>query len=306
MCGVQIAKIATSFSLILLIVAAFGGEYRELQAKIEKLSDPKQIASAIQAVPGLIDRDDDLKKATEDLDTSGEYSIEEVKAMVALRADAEPPGQLPTETAAKIRDIKSSGLYRDPGIQDQSNWLDGAFRRLASLIPHPEPKANVPNVQMGGLPNFIVPLMWGFLAVAVLVFGYFAIRHFQWRSALRRRAKAMLEDDEPERTLDEWLVLADQLSAEGRYREAVRAMYLSCLLKFDEAGIARFIRGETNWEHLERIHASPKRPATIDFLAPTKLFDHIWYGFHVRGLEDVAQFKAWYMQISEILRGVAK
>lgn len=307
MCGVRIAKIVSSFSLLVLAALAICGDYRDLQAKIANLKDPKEVAQAIRSVSGLTTRDTDLAEAVDSLASNdGDETVEDVKAMIALRADSEPPATLLTDTSNQIREIKSSNLYRDPGVQDESNWLDGALKRLADLIPRPQMKMNAPSGTISPMGGFLIPMMWGLLALAVLVFGYFAIRHFQWKGALRRKARAMLEDDEPERTLDEWLLLADQLASQGRYREAVRAMYLSCLLKFDEAGIARFIRGETNWEHLSRIQASPKRPATIDFLPPTRLFDHVWYGHHVRGLADIDEFKAWYGQITEILRGVGK
>ena len=148
--------------------------------------------------------------------------------------------------------------------------------------------------------------MWCLLGALVCLFGYFAIRQFVWKRGAKRKAKAMLEDDKPDRSLDEWLALANQLTGEGRYREAVRALYLSCLLKFDEHNVARFIRGETNWEHLDRIQQSVRRPEELDFLGPTKAFDMIWYGMHVRGVEDVDQFRMWYAQINEALAGVRK
>jgi hypothetical protein len=224
--------------------------------------------------------------------------------MVAMRAAAERV-EPQTTAKAQVKDIKANPLYRDPGVQEQSNWLDGALRRLADLVPKQTNSPDI-NLPQTSIPSWIVPGMWVLLGLAVATFGYFALRHFTWKRALKRKATAVLEDDEPERSLDEWLMLADEHSEAGRYREAVRAMYLSCLLKFDEAGVARFIRGETNWEHLSRITLSPKRPSTIDFRPPTQSFDRIWYGHHIKGVEDVQQFKVWYLQITEALRGVAK
>jgi len=113
----------------------------------------------------------------------------------------------------------------------------------------------------------------------------------------------MLEQDEPERTLDEWLDMANKLTADGKYREAVRCLYLACLLRFDEHLVARFDRGQTNWEHLARIRASSRMPIGLDFESPTKRFDTIWYGHRTRGLSDVDQFKDWYGRITEALAG---
>ncbi|HWA84414.1 MAG TPA: DUF4129 domain-containing protein, partial [Fimbriimonadaceae bacterium] len=112
-------------------------------------------------------------------------------------------------------------------------------------------------------------------------------------------------DDEPERTLDEWLELSSSYERDGKYREAVRALYLACLLKFDERNVARFLRSQTNWEHLARIETSPKKPAGLDFRTPTQAFDRIWYGYKVRGPIDVAEFRAWYGDVTRALQGAA-
>jgi hypothetical protein len=130
----------------------------------------------------------------------------------------------------------------------------------------------------------------------------YAINRFSWSKRLERRAKALLDEDEPERSLDEWLEMADKLEREGKYREAVRSLYLACLLKIDEARIARFERSQTNWEHLARIEASPRRPAELEFREATMAFDHIWYGMRVDGSTDVMRFRNWYRQVTEAVK----
>jgi hypothetical protein len=139
----------------------------------------------------------------------------------------------------------------------------------------------------------------------VIAFLVFALKRFVWSKRLERKAKALLDEDEPERTLDEWLELADRLERQGKYREAVRCLYLACLLKIDEARIARFERSQTNWEHLARIEASPARPSDLEFREPTRAFDNIWYGMRVNGSEDVMRFRAWYRQVTESVRAKA-
>jgi hypothetical protein len=78
---------------------------------------------------------------------------------------------------------------------------------------------------------------------------------------------------------------------------------LACLLRFDEHGVARFDRGQTNWEHLARVEASPKRPPSLDFRRATQAFDRIWYGFQCLGAPDVADFRGWY---EDVRRALAK
>jgi hypothetical protein len=205
----------------------------------------------------------------------------------------------------KVQQIKSSAVYRDEQKQD-ANWLKGAIERLRNLIPKRQP--NFP--RMRGLPaaggaGFLIYLVWFLLFALVVGFIIYALRFVAFGKLKKRRAKAMLEDDEPERTLDEWLALADAYQKEGRFREAVRALYLACLLKFDERNVARFLRGQTNWEHLARIEASPRLPAGLNFRAATQAFDQIWYGHKVRGAVDVDEFRQWYGEVSTALKEAA-
>jgi hypothetical protein len=74
-------------------------------------------------------------------------------------------------------------------------------------------------------------------------------------------------------------------------------------LRFDEALVARFDRGQTNWEHLYRIEQSARKPEGLDFRTPTNLFDRVWYGYQGKGAEEVSLFRQWYLRITESLQG---
>ncbi len=207
------------------------------------------------------------------------------------------------KAASDIVKIKASVLYSDRSVKSANWWqkaLDQFSRWLRNFFRHEDDSASrggssqMPSI----LGPWVVYLMWSVLAALVCVFAYFVLKHVNLRVTLKRRSKALLEEDEPERTLDEWLERADHWERLGEYREAVRCLYLACLLKFDEARVARFDRGQTNWEHLARIEASPTRPAGLDFRSPTQAFDRIWYGMRVRGKADVDDFRRWYLDVS--------
>jgi len=220
-----------------------------------------------------------------------------------LEERREIANRVPTVNANnEARRILSNPLYSDRGVAEDSNWLGQALARLRN-IRMPElrlPRGpRGPNLAIG---QFIQSAVYILLAALVVVFAVVAFRHIKWKQGLARKAKALLEEDEPVRTRDEWLESADKLESEGRYREAIRALYLACLLAFDERRVARFERRETNWEHLRRIESSPKLPAGLDFRAPTQLFDRAWYGFQVEGSADVARFRAWYAEVMQRLR----
>ena len=101
-----------------------------------------------------------------------------------------------------------------------------------------------------------------------------------------RRKAVLVEEEEAPRSADAWLDEANALIAQGRFREAVRGLYVAGLMRFDEAGVARFDRHQTNWEHLRRIEASPKRPPGTDVRAATGRFDRVWYGHLDATAED--------------------
>lgn len=210
----------------------------------------------------------------------------------------------PSYRKAAQNEKRSSPLYRDSGAREGSNWIAQAFEALLRWLQR-DRGTRAPNINppmIGGLGQGLIYVVWGILIGLLALFLYFAFRHFSWRAQLRRRARAILDDGEPDYSLDEWLQKADELEAQGRYREAVRALYLACLIRFDEARIARFVRGETNWEHFRRIERSPLLPDGLNFRPATQAFDRVWYGMEVRGREDVAAFRNWYQEVAEIAR----
>jgi hypothetical protein len=300
MCGVAIARAASSFSLLLLLVAAWGSDLQTLANRLREAEEPEQRAKIL--------RETDLKKldpelgrqleaATRSREARQQRLIQELSEQIILRAEVEAvPLVDPAQAAQQARDIKASPLYRDPGVRTTGNWIARAFENIRLRMPQ---FGRMPDIEAPvGLGAWLIPLMWGLLAIALAFLIWFAVRHFAWKRKLARKARALLDEDEPERTVDEWLALADDLESQGRYREAIRCLYLASLLRFDEHNVARFERGQTNWEHLARINASPRKPQSIDFSKPTAEFDAIWYGGRPHGQSEVWRFREWYSAIT--------
>ncbi|HEY0866617.1 MAG TPA: DUF4129 domain-containing protein [Fimbriimonas sp.] len=290
-------------SLIVSISLASAQSASKAASAIESETNVDRIVANLER-SGLA-KDPEIGKAAQAVRTAPpnrrEAQLEHLRSLVKLVAlrEASPPTGRATEAA---REIKRSPLYRDPGITESSNWLSRALERLANLLKRPD--RDRPEWQMPRIGPWLTWLAWTLLGVAVVVFAYFVARHYQWRLNLSRKASAILEEDEPERTADEWLEMADKLEAQGDFRRAVRCLYLACLLRFDETGVGRFDRGQTNWEHLERLSRSPRMPAQIDFRTPTKAFDVVWYGKIVRGAEDVSQFRQVYADVKQATEAV--
>ena len=302
-------RTALTFSIFWVCALAFGGPYSNFANAIRPLSSPDAVHAAF--TKSKIDDDQLHEFMASLLGATGEKrtrALQALKAYVDTRAAAEGYGN--DRLAAKqAAEIKRSPLYRDEKVQD-ANWFEKAAEDFINLIGRlfkssPAKQSS----SIGEAPSILGPWliygMWGLLAALVAVFAYVILKHARWRLQLKRRTKAMLEEDEPERTLDEWLARADELERQGLHREAVRCLYLACLLKFDEARIAKFDRGQTNWEHLHRIQLSPLLPPDLDFQATTLAFDRIWYGMRTEGKTDVEKFRRSYLAIADRLMAKA-
>jgi hypothetical protein len=211
----------------------------------------------------------------------------------SLRERAITVAQNPVEI---VRDIKGSVLYRDSGVAESSSWLSRALERLKNLLKPPERRNPALRSGLGFLGPWLTWLMWILLGAAVCVFAYLALKHYRWKARLVRRSSALLDEDEPERSVDEWLARAAELESQGEYRQAVRCLYLACLVRFDEAGLSRFIRGQTNWEHLRRLRQKHPEYESA-FRQPTRLFDQVWYGQSSADREVVEVFRKTYDEV---------
>ena len=293
--------VSTSSVLLALIGFAFAGPYSDFDRALASAQTPKQIRKLFEKTGHINDDLDGEIQTYLDATTSRNRStaLDRIKNMTEAGEKAET---MPVDKSAEslAASIKASTLYRDERVS-HSNWWGRAMESFANWLKKLFDGINPPQTNLKPpaiLGPWMIYVMWGILGSLVIFFLALAARHFKWKVSLKRRSKALLEEDEPERTLDEWLERAKALEAEGKYREAVRCLYLACLLRFDEARVARFDRGQTNWEHLHRIQQSPALPPGLDFQAPTQAFDRIWYGMIVQGTEDVRQFHLWYGEVT--------
>lgn len=225
-----------------------------------------------------------------------------------INAEKAASGRL-RDPQAESRKILSSPEYHDNGVRNEKNWLSQSLERAGRFISDwfenllkklfgNAKGMELPSSGFGRI-NF-QPVVWGVLICGLLAFAVYAVTRFRWVSSRKVKAGGLLDDDEPDRTADEWVVRSEELTANKQYREAVRCLYLASLVRFDEANVMRFRRGETNWEHLRRYQESPRRPEGLDLAEATRAFDVIWYGQRTRGQADVDWFRAFYEQVIKV------
>ena len=125
------------------------------------------------------------------------------------------------------------------------------------------------------------------------------------RDYIRRRRESGDEseeessEEEEDELVDEMTLLeqdphdlwarATRLAREGRFRQAVRELYLTLLLLLHQGGTIAFEPGLTNWEYLRDM--GRKHPSYDGFRKFTGFFDLVWYGGRGCSREEYGEFE---------------
>ena len=95
------------------------------------------------------------------------------------------------------------------------------------------------------------------------------------------------------------LAQAETDAAGGRYREALRAVYLATLLQLDRHGAISYTESGTNWEYMKSLSQSSGRDKTTIFRTLTTLFDESIYGHRDLSASDYAAGMHAYRQLGD-------
>ncbi|UJR81636.1 DUF4129 domain-containing protein [Sandaracinus amylolyticus] len=191
--------------------------------------------------------------------------VPESEADVRARQDAEAILARP--------EFQEHGDARGRGVRELiERLLEWLFRHRDPIEAPAAPRA--PEIPLPG------PLV--FLAMAIVVLLLVAVLLHVTRPL--RRAPRVIDEprgapdaiaDPRERAPDEWVDDAARLAAEGRHREALRALYLATLVALDRRRLIRFEKTLTNGQYLRQM---PEGDARVDFRDFTRRFDRTWYG----------------------------
>lgn len=293
------ARFGLCLSLLLAVGLAFGGQYAELARRLERVRPADRMRFVNDAELTNAEENPIATRAAKFAKTRKEEDWQSLlrTAKLYARAESASAGEPANDLARKI---KADPIYRE-NAKRSSNWIARAAEKIGALFanrPRQRPDPSEPDLPAVNL-SWVTPVMWGLLIIGAVVGVVWALRQFSWKFSRGKKIKAILEEDEPERSADEWLAHADGLAAQGKFREAVRSLYLACLVRLDEARLCRFIRSDTNWEHFSRLMANPDRPENLDFLEPTQRFDRIYYGYRINGMMDVDYFREVYRTVCD-------
>ena len=197
----------------------------------------------------------------------------------------------------KVSEILQRTEFRTQKEAPGKSWIERIIERLNEWMKRNRNTSSKSPIEFPNLPwlgGLLQGLMYVILATAIglLIWLLTKLRLMgEMRKAKARGGGGILEEGEELLSEDEYLLNADDLIAQGRFREACRALYLACLVRLDAARVARLEPTQTNWEHLRRVEANRSKPEGLDFRTPTKLFDHAWYGYTARSAADVEPFR---------------
>jgi hypothetical protein len=147
---------------------------------------------------------------------------------------------------------------------------------------------SMPAASSGGFSSLGWLLLAG-LALAVVVLGIILYLTAP-RSRLTPKPKAVAGTDKPSSENDARQVLgespaalwrqADSLAGDGRFREAVRSLYLAVLALLHRRQFIRFELTRTNGEYVRQVRLSEQAPPELHelFEQLTRMFEIAWYG----------------------------
>ncbi len=208
-----------------------------------------------------------------------------------------PPSYRPRDLNPPAR----SGNWLGDTLSRFGEMVAEVIRRILEFLGRFMPRFGAPAAGGTALAA-VIPIVQVLVILAAIALVIFALRFIKVRRRAAAVGQGLLSDEEAALPADEWLKRADQLAQEGQHRQAVRCLYLACLVRFDEHGIIPLRREETNWEHLRRLDKSRTRPADLNFREATSKFDTVWYGERTKGMEDVAWFRSQYESVMQAIR----
>jgi len=157
---------------------------------------------------------------------------------------------------------------REPTTLEQ--WWNRLRQRFLEFVSQLFPDSDSPT---GQLLDRLITFLGAAALVVVLAYALRSIlADFTTQAALVAEAETG-----ENLTADLALQRAQELSAGGDYRTAVRYLYLSALLLLEERGLLRYNRYLTNREYLRSIAHKPDLVVILRDVID--VFDRVWYGF---------------------------
>jgi Domain of unknown function (DUF4129) len=258
--GGQTFRLATSF--LPVPYYAYGSESAEERAKNRRESGKKNRETVLETLNAL---------------------------RVASLSSASASAASASSTQSKARDVLSRREFRRvraPGLRE--TWSDRILRWIGDRLR--QLGENTPNMRVVSR-----ALLWGFIAVAVLLVAFIFKRYLEQQEAEVAWKLSGGITPLSAKSWSAWLKDARAAAASGDWRQAVRFGYWAGISALESAGAWRPDRARTPREYLRLMDAKHQHRGTLHTM--TQRFERVWYAQQpatqsdfeetVRGLEEL-------------------
>jgi hypothetical protein len=178
-------------------------------------------------------------------------------------------------------------------------WLKKLLEERAN---HPVEPGEIKSGLDAGAAKLVTMVLVGLAAVIILIAVIQTARRAKPKAAGMLAGGSGDGDDEEVDALSRpawvWSEDADKLAAEGRYREAIRSLYLALLATLHRRGVIDYHPALSNWDYTRAFKGEDGERGP--FVELTRRFDFGWYG---RLGADVAGYTAFKSLASPFLAG---
>ncbi len=226
------------------------------------------------------------------------------------RAD-EPPRPTPEQVKSLLRRERPSGRHEEKKAEEKKEEKEREKRDVERDEPQPRSRrggVSGPSLPAGGF-NVLGWTVLAGLAAAVLVLAVllFVQSRRGPRTEDKPKAKPARQPEAgplplPEnRSAEELWREAEALAGAGRFREAVRFLYLAVLFGLDRKRLLRYEPTRTNGEYVRQVRLAEQAPPDLHapFARLTALFEGKWYGDGACAADEYDACKALAGEIRE-------
>lgn len=187
--------------------------------------------------------------------------------------------------AKEIAAVAQNYNYQEPPfllvkLQELMSALMRVLRDLLNMLRIPSPADS--DTRLVG--NLIQGLLIVAATAAIIIVILLIARRLSHLETQRKLAQGGIIVGESQLDAGGWRQLATRLSQTGSYREACRALYMSCLHNMDENKIAVFAPTKTNYEYIYSLKKWPK--IVGHFRSLVDAVELIWFGGKAANAQD--------------------
>lgn len=184
-------------------------------------------------------------------------------------------------------------------------WQEKLDRWLENLFGKDDEDSSISDWEgFPGLGSALSYLVIGVFVVLLIYFGVKAVRMYQPIAAIAGDvapdAEAVPDLNAEDVAADvlprnKWVQMARDLTAQGDYRLALRAYFLAQLSAFSSEGLVVVRLSKSNREYAKELSRRAHGQADLSDLyrKEMRLFESVWYGDRVSGLEEIAEMERY-------------